>query len=170
MKFRSLYLFLLFAFVFLGCDGPTIFGTRRGHYHITVVNTSDKKLLVNWADTTSDSIYHVTLLACKYYKAETYIFLEPHSTGKPLYSGISHFEDLFKEYTYISILFIDFKKALTTNLDKEEDVLKTLCGRYEMSIDDMKMLNWTIPYPPTEEMRGITMDPDFDTIVEWSKN
>ena len=33
--------------------------------------------------------------------------------------------------------------------------------RYDLSFNDLKILNWTIPYPPTEAMRNMKMYPPY---------
>jgi len=41
---------------------------------------------------------------------------------------------------------------------EEYKVLK----RYDLSIEDIQLLNYEIPYPPTEVMRGMRMYPPYE--------
>ncbi len=38
--------------------------------------------------------------------------------------------------------------------------------RYDLSLTDLQNLNWTLTFPPTEEMRNIKMWPPYGTYDE----
>ncbi len=68
------------------------------------------------------------------------------------------FEGLFeriKDY-YIYVLPNDYD-----GVSYHSDV-KIVC--YILTLDDLEQLNWSISFPPTEEMKNVRMEPEFELI------
>lgn len=179
---RWVLLLFIFMYVSTGCKDPV----NNNHVYIKVINNSNKELLSINTKYTKYDFYDNLSHYCNYYLhfdeyREDYpnmpieellerAYLAPCSEKE---EGIrcchGGYEWLLKEYGKTSLLFIDCAKIPYVDLDKGAE-LKSICVRYDVSLDDLEELGWTVTFPPSEDMRRITMDPDFDTIVEWSKN
>jgi hypothetical protein len=70
-------------------------------------------------------------------------------------------EDIFsrlpKDTLSIYVFSADTLKAYDWSKIKEDKVLK----RYDLSLSDLKKLNWDITYPPTEAMKDMHMYPPY---------
>jgi hypothetical protein len=57
-------------------------------------------------------------------------------------------------------------KVLTTNKWAEVRDNYMVTQRYDLSLDDLRRLDWKLSFPPTEEMRNIKMWPPYGTYDE----
>ena len=65
------------------------------------------------------------------------------------------YESIFRdiEYYRVYVLPKDYDVTLSHNDAK--------LIRYDLVLDDLLRLNMQLHYPPTEEMRGVKMEPDY---------
>lgn len=162
-----LVLAIIFACVLAGCKKPVI---EHKHKYIGIINNSDLELLADYSLNTKYSFYSKLLHCCnchlKYPDEIEDQYISPHSEKKKgIASYYDSYEISFEKNEKISLLLIDCAKIPYVDLDKGAE-LKSICFRYDVSLDDLEELGWTVTFPPTEEMRGITMDPDIDTILQ----
>lgn len=79
---------------------------------------------------------------------------------------------LFKSYYhdgYYSVFIIDGQKVLDKGWDavrRDNDVIV----RYDLTYDDLILLDKTIPYPPTEDMKEMKMWPPYTSVVSKEKD
>lgn len=80
------------------------------------------------------------------------------------FSSTTRWEKIFEEYVPSDTLsmFVFHTDTLEANLWEtiidEYKVLK----RYDLSIEDIQLLNYDIPYPPTERMKDMQMYPPYE--------
>jgi|SRR5690554_183757 len=80
------------------------------------------------------------------------------------YSATTPWEEIFERYVPSDTLsmFVFHTDTLETNswetIISEYKVLK----RYDLSLEDVQSLNYTIPYPPTEQMKDMRMYPPYE--------
>jgi len=60
----------------------------------------------------------------------------------------------------VSIFFLSESVVNTYDWDEVRNKYLIL-KRYDLSLDDLKLLKWTIHYPPTEEMKDMKMYPPY---------
>ena len=169
MSRRTLLLvFALFVCLLTGCKKPVI---EHKHKYIGIINNSDLELLADYSLSTKNSFYSTLLICCNCHlnlpdRVEDQ-YIAPHSEKKKgiIESSYDSYEIIFEKNEKISLLLIDCAKIPYVDLDKGAE-LKSICFRYDVCLDDLEELGWTVTFPPTEEMRGITMDPDIDTILQ----
>lgn len=68
------------------------------------------------------------------------------------------FPGLPKDTLSIYIFSEDTLKSYDWGKVKED---YKILSRYDLSLDDLKKLNWTVTYPPTEEMKKMRMYPSY---------
>ena len=178
---RLVLLLLIIVYALTGCKDPV----RNYHSYVRVINNSDMELLAINAKTTKFDYYDNLSQYCNYYLhcdeyREYYpimhveelverAYISPHSKKEDGIWCHTAYELVLEWYGKTSLLFIDCAKIPYVDLEKGAE-LKSICVRYDVSLNDLEELDWTVTFPPTEAMRGITMDPDFDTIVELAKS
>ena len=57
------------------------------------------------------------------------------------------------------MVFVFDARLLETNPSHVEDALLV---RYDLSLYDLRRLNWTLAYPPTENMKDMKMWPEYE--------
>jgi hypothetical protein len=127
-------------------------------YGIDVINNTDYAILTapglgpDWL-----SSYPDTTLS----KLEPAFFrVSPHTRN---YIGNGDkWENVFPDLPKDTLSIYIFSKDTfnTYGWRKVQEGYKIL-KRYDLSLDDLKKLNWTVTYPPTEEMKDIRMYPTY---------
>jgi hypothetical protein len=152
---KSLILFLLIGFVISTscscCDGP------KGHYSINIINNSENAIFFYGGNAYPDT---------------TILDQNPSSGGDLSYkingktAKIMGYRDpielRFKHSQTDTIVFFLFD-ANTLETMPWDIVMKKylILQRFDVSLQDMQRLNWTITYPPTVEMKDIKMYPPY---------
>jgi len=69
-------------------------------------------------------------------------------------------KDLPKDTLSVFFIHVDLSQKYTTWQEIREncDILK----RYDLSLTDLQILNFTIPYPPSKTMKGMKMYPAYE--------
>ena len=72
------------------------------------------------------------------------------------------YEEIFQQLPRDTMSFFFFDYEIFSSLDWEEirDNRRFL-KRYDFSLEDLKRLNWTVTYPPTEAMKDIKQFPPY---------
>ena len=200
MKKRTLFLHLLAALCLTGCSGDTfdiIFGGLLDHpiYHLhTIQNFADFDIFSyqaannSWAPT----VYPDTVLPEKFNDKENRFFycfdpeanaetdtlgiIRPGMNGKdmcyPWKKARRLYEDQFREdfaAGYYSVFIISYETYLEKGWEGIRDDYDILV-RYDLTYDNLKALNDTIPFPPTEAMNNMKMWPSYEEVVKKYKN
>ena len=63
-----------------------------------------------------------------------------------------------------SIILYFVKNSFLDYLNYDNKVFNVIC-RYELSVSDLQMINYTIPYPPSPAMRDMKMYPSYEEIT-----
>ena len=134
--------------------------TENCHYSITVINDSNFNIYYDiYPDTTgtyqspngliSNATYHkVNSHDNKKYRSRScleYMFTK----GTSFYDGSFGLLDSLRIYIFDAIEL------------EQELKFKTL-KRYDLTLEDLRKLDWTVTYPPTEAMKDITMHPPYE--------
>jgi hypothetical protein len=82
--------------------------------------------------------------------------------------GSTGIEGVYKQLPKdtLSVFILDLRFDYGTRVDslwKEMNYGKRFLRRYDMSIQDVKLLNYSIPYPPNERMKEMKMYPPYGT-------
>ena len=75
------------------------------------------------------------------------------------------FEQHFESGIY-SVFIIDAQTAMHEKSWEEIQEDYDILVRYDLTFDDLKALGKTVPFPPTEEMKGMKMFPSYDEVTE----
>lgn len=134
--------------IFLLCSRACAFGDYE--LDITIYNNSDYTLL-----TDGKYEYPDTTLNEKMYFEMTL----PHSKGRATYS--TRRWDRVIVNGKMSIFILDKNIVDNMSWKKIQDDYMIL-QRYDVSIDELEDLNWTIYYPPTQAMENIYMFPPYE--------
>jgi len=146
--------FLVVGFITLtacfSCDGP------KGHYELNVVNNSTNDIYMyygaNYPDTTIKE-YNPAVSSSSY--------LIKNKSSNSINNG-DPIEFRFKEHRSDTIIFFLFDATIAKTIPWDS-VMKNylVLQRFDLSLEDLVRLNWTITYPPTDEMKNIHMFPPY---------
>lgn len=127
-------------------------------YYINFYNTSDYTLCVDFDCSYPDD--SVTTIREIMGSVNPCYSINPHSYSK-VWQGIgkrqswySYFDDSYSGF--VSFYIIDDRvkdKGDVEKIQREYDIL----ARYDVTINDIESLDWSLTYPPTEEMSYIHM-------------
>ena len=82
----------------------------------------------------------------------------PHSFGRATFTTRRWNRTIVNEKMCLFIFYKDVVNSVPwETIRKDYMVLQ----RYDLSIDELEKLNWTVYYPPTEEMKDIDMFPPY---------
>ena len=92
---------------------------------------------------------------------------EPHRTNEDALTNASSYEGDFSSHLMDTLIIFVFN-ADTATLQGWEYVKdhNLVTQRYDLSLSDLQNLNWSLTFPPTEEMRNIKMWPPYGTYDE----
>lgn len=162
---HSYYVILLGLISFSSCRYP--FFDRGGHNIITVINESDKSIDVNYQFDYPDTDYGLYDIHHELSTSR----VKPNSTNtKALQlpekdSWESRFNSDWIDYKIqndtliIQIFDSNIVDIYTWYYIRHSKLAEQV---YYVSLLDLEMLNWTIVYPPSKEMKDIKMWPPFN--------
>ena len=106
----------------------------------------------------NDTIYHYCNLisypdtVVKTFDICDLLVLEGYDETAPGAKSYALFETDFKLYNDTIMIYIYNKETLKTHTLQEIYENYLIAARYDLSFDDVRILNYRIPYPPTEDM------------------
>lgn len=127
------------------------------HHTITFYNYSDKEIYV----VQSDRDYPDTASLQRYAfwnQPQTYKVVS-HGTNTDAFWRRSSYESSFKTWQDTLMVLVFDAEILEINKIADDGAV---LQRYDLSLQDLQRLNWTLSYPPTESMKDIKMWPRFE--------
>lgn len=162
---KNVYTFFLLAqclLIIAGCS----YKIKGKHTVICFDNTSDKYLYVfsqTKKNTDTDTLCeHYSAFGQKMYhvpqntKNETALHLREWDT----------YEDRMPSCDYLAVFVWDRDSVTVTQYKDGVTYKGPILVRYDLTLDDMFFLEWTVSFPPNERMRGIHMWPSYEELVE----
>jgi hypothetical protein len=138
---------IFISFFFFLLIGGTCNNNEEKHNSILFKNNSDKDLYVHgkfeYPDTSID--FSNPVLSGEYYKVIS------HSTNDPL-EITDTYEGRFIQYDTLMVFVFDAETLENTPWDTITANYIILM-RFDLSLEDLKRLNWTITYPAMENMQ-----------------
>jgi hypothetical protein len=128
------------------------------HKTIEIINNSEKDIYVYPQMTYPDTLGDVGGLTSQpqIYKVES------HTRNRSALRDQSSWEDIFRAKWRIPsdtlMVFIMDAELLESNTIH---VNNTIIQRYDLSLQDLQYVNWTLTYPPSPNMSAIKMYPPF---------
>ncbi len=151
----------IIAIVLLVCG--TFFSCieKEKHVYIRLMNTSDKDVVIqtivlpyrNKPPRLPDSIFHYLCSQDVYYvHAESFIDIEcPEKNWEVFFRNTGDFQ--------INVMDgVSFNQCYNYPCDTIRKYVP-LMQMYRLILDDIQLLNWIIPYPPSTRMRGMVVWP-----------
>ena len=151
---KKIYLiFLCFlTFTFMSC-------LKESHYDIPFYNSTDYTIYVDVSfdhpDTTLRQMQDVTT-------SGWFLDIKPHKWGNPLDNMMTTYESEFHGMDTLIIFVFNSDTLATYGWENVKDDY-LISQRYDLSLNDLKRMNWHLSFPPTEEMRNIKMWPPYGT-------
>lgn len=143
-------LIFISALLFISCENPT------QTYKFRIINNSEKALYFDRSVSDRYKVYPDTLIS----ETKVQLRVSPHTTSYQ--GGLISTEEVFKKYSIDTLSIYFFDADIVDNyswetIREEYKILK----RYDLSIEDIQLLDYEIPYPPTEVMKGMRMYPPY---------
>ena len=132
-----------------------------GTQHIKLKNMSDADIICQmlWSGSITNAD---TVLQCSL--STNFIVHKDSSTL--IECGYRSWETDFELIPYIQFLIMDKELFNQYNLDASCDTIRKyvpVLQLYQLKLEDLQRLNWTITYPPTAAMRDVKMFPPYGT-------
>lgn len=125
------------------------------HCFINFANKSDKSIYIEQFEGYPDTI---SLIKDRFWPSE-YNKVKPNGNSKYLCN--SGYEAAFNEYQTIDTLMIFVFDAEKVEVKAEPQ--EAVIARYDVSLGDLQSNNWTLSYPPNDNMANIKMWPPFSS-------
>ncbi len=158
---KKIVFFIILNLPFLSCG--TYENSTDCHHSIKIINNYKNAIYVNASYLYPDtSDFHYSGLKDN---SHIYKILSNNESDEPLNLGRDCWEILFKYKNVINsdtLMIYFFDAQLIENIPwdiiaNEYKILK----RYDLSLKDLINHNWTISYPPNENMKNIKMYPPY---------
>jgi hypothetical protein len=154
-------LFIIIVLPFISC-GPYE-NSNNCHHKITIVNNYKTAIYVDASYLYPDTIdFHYSGLKDN---AHIYKILSNKQSDKPLNILRDCWEIQFKTKSILpsdTLMIYVFDAEIIENIPWSTIANGyMILKRYDLSLEDLAKLNWTITYPPTEEMKNIKMYPPY---------
>lgn len=135
--------------IVLGCLGFFLSGSKcvgESFYHLDIENNSNDTIV---AFKVHEPGYRDTILPPT--KPGNIRFLQPHTRSS--FTSQVPYEEIFKKLDRDTMSFYFYKYHIFSTMDwNEVRENRLFLMRYELSLDDMKRLSFSVPYPPNEAM------------------
>lgn len=157
MKITRITASLLF-FTSLLCSCVPMKEDANHHATIRFINKSDVPIYVNWMGPRNDqdTIYRFERGSLM---VETDIYkIYPDYENRDALYWRGYYEDVLPRHSDKVMVFVFDAKQLEAN---PSDINGAVIQRYDLSLADLRYLNWTLTYPPTPEMSTIKMYPPY---------
>lgn len=146
---------------------------KNCHYAIEFSNESNRDVYIDWARTYPDTIDHllysispaISAIANKkkYVLARTKGHLSHGSYWEPLFKDGNMNPDNVLMIIIFNVEAVDSTNWKTIDWSIPANYDKYILQRYDLSLQDIELLNWNIPYPPMEKMRDMKMYPPYSS-------
>lgn len=165
------YYFLIIQMSILFCVSCAPENDENHHYYIIFNNNTGKDLYV-----IDSSIYPDTTNGPggKIFGNQGFCKVEAYrSSSEPLHYLWESYEEAFildeygKRYPSDTMMVFVYDVETFDKITRHDRVKDSLLlqeafrARYDLSLQDLQRLNWTLSYPPTENMKTIKMWPNF---------
>jgi hypothetical protein len=144
---------LLLCVLLLSCESG-------GHHEISFVNNSNRDIYVDW-----DSLYPDTTRAQWYLmvsNAKSYKILSNNTSMSALSVDKDSWENTFQHISSDTVMiFVYDAHALEANQGHSGQLYDFVIQRYDLSLQDLQRLNWTLTYPPSSNISGMKMYPPY---------
>lgn len=135
----------IISFVIISCKDD-----ERYHEKMYFVNTSNSPVYVEW--NSSLLPYLLSKRAINHW----------YDYASPMKSVVMYNFDTWESYFLHSS---DTMRIYVADADKViADDTTNLLARYDLSLFDLIDLNWRVSYPPSLNMKNMTMTPSFDSL------
>ena len=151
--YQFVFVLLIFS-ICIGC-GP-IKEDENHHYTIPFYNNTEADVYIDSSDSYPDTIV-TDLYGGPYHKVKARSVNSDGLRQRVTYEISFKDGRRFPSDTLIVIVF----DAKQLEADRH-NVMDALLVRYDLSLKDLQRLNWTLSYPPTENMKDIKMWPRFE--------
>ena len=157
---KKLMVSIISAIAF-GCvpkEGPNC------HTGITINNQSDKCIYCSWSIQYPDSIAGAGIVE------DPDLRFLGGSTGKMYNYSVGHlacmefrYSSFYKSASSVDTLMVYVYDEDVVRNNTWQDIRDNYLvrQRYDLSLGDMRALDWTLSYPPDERMKGIKMWPPY---------
>lgn len=151
LKLIGMKVLLISTFIFLcACLDKT------GQEFIYIMNKSNKKITVDFSKNKQDTTFYCSKTG------RTILFtVKSNSTFElndgDTYSGWDTNLELLTVFILDGELYEKYWQQPCDTIRKYVPVLQ----RYQLTSDNLQQLNWTVPYPPTEDMKDMKMYPPY---------
>jgi hypothetical protein len=122
------------------------------HNVIPFVNNSDKPLYVTFRRHLSDTLLSFGSPNNEYNQVQPYSKNATCIAIRP--------KNCFNAISRTSIYVFDKQILSTITWDTVKSHYMVLC-RYDLTPEDLELLNWEVPYPPDERMKNMKMYPPY---------
>lgn len=154
-------LLIIVCVVLISCKFEGI-GERK--YTITVSNNSNHYIGLHFAlgGLYDGGLYPDTLLP----QSDEYVCKDIKVSGKYYYYSSAKWEEIYSNLPCDTMSVFIFHTDTLNKYGWQEvrDGYKIL-RRYDLSLEDIKKMKWTIPYPPDESMAGMKMYPPYQKLI-----
>jgi hypothetical protein len=139
-QFRIIILSIATSMLLCACPKD-----ENGHYHIIIVNQSDKTIV--WETRMLEIGTSDTLFSCRYAGFTT----PPDSTYK--FYDRDTWETGLNTKHYLQLILMDRDIYWQYRLESCDTIRKyvPILHRYQLTLEDLKRMNWTVVYPPEDE-------------------
>jgi hypothetical protein len=156
---KAMNYILIFIFIFsCAC-------VKKKDCHKTIVfrNNSDKTIYIDYGVDYPDTLniparYQNPVLQPDVYKVSPYSKNENALWRRTCYEG-SLKNGIF--HSGIIMIYVFDAEVLDTVLWETVKEENMILKRYDLSLEDLQMLNWEVPYPPSEAMKDMEMYPPY---------
>jgi hypothetical protein len=160
---KTLFIYITMLLLATGCGTPE---SESCHKRITFFNNYHKDMYI-----TSSGTYPDTMHVLKYPPGiVSQAFLLKTPSGQSNGSAIEEFAKGCIEYYFQNrdnrdtVMFFVFDADVLEN--ESSQTIKDnylVLQRYDLSLDDVRQLEWMLPFPPTEKMKYMRMYPPYGT-------
>jgi hypothetical protein len=161
MKNTGKVIFILIVLSFVAMASTCKNEDENHHRTIEVINNSEKAIYANF-----DFAYPDTLAPGVPSSSEPSIYkVEPHERNTSALWQRDFWELIFRDFRYekqipsdtlmVFIFDVELLDSHTTHINN------TVIQRYDLSLQDLQRINWTLTYPPSPNMSAIKMYPPY---------
>lgn len=138
---------------------------RKGDCHktIAVLNTSDKVIYIQGHNGYPDTLRFENTWPNPIRQAKYKVDCYSRNT-----SGLQTLRDCYEGYiggmgnrSGVFMVYVFDEEILASTPWDTIGKYYMILRRYDLTLGDLKMLNWEISYPPTEEMKNVKMYPPY---------
>jgi hypothetical protein len=155
---RTIFIYITILLLAAGCREES----SSCHFQLVFNNNYDKNTYVTFGSGYPDTIVALRLMYGKMANGEY------TQAGQSNSSPLSHprrncLEDIFRRERDTLMYFVIDAYIFENNSWQTIIDNYLILQRYDLTVADMNLLHWSLPFPPTEEMRHMKMYPPYGT-------